>query len=54
MGDNPSVSIDSRTFGWVSASMIEGRVGLRVWPLSASRSIGNRPHLVLASDPPTR
>ncbi|MGI8677187.1 MAG: signal peptidase I [Jatrophihabitans sp.] len=48
MGDNPDVSVDSRTFGWVRGTSIHGRLGLRIWPLSADRSIGNRPRLVPA------
>lgn len=46
LGDNPDESTDSRTFGWADLAKITGRVGLRVWPLSAWGDIGNRPTLV--------
>lgn len=46
MGDNPDVSIDTRSFGWIRGSAINGRLGVRIWPLSAGRAIGNRPQLV--------
>lgn len=34
LGDNKSVSIDSRYFGPVSMGLIQDRVVLRIWPLS--------------------
>lgn len=45
LGDNLDGSSDSREFGWVDLSRVDGRVGLRVWPLAAPRSLGNRPTL---------
>lgn len=32
LGDNPARSTDSRSFGYVSAERIIGRVWVRVWP----------------------
>lgn len=40
LGDNPSASTDSRTFGWVSPDAILGRVTLRYWPGRPVRSSG--------------
>lgn len=37
MGDNRSDSLDSRSFGPISGSLIVGRVVAKVWPLSALR-----------------
>lgn len=34
MGDNREHSLDSRAFGAVPLSSIEGKVDLRIWPLS--------------------
>lgn len=34
LGDNPDFSRDSREYGSIPIAMIEGRVWLRVWPLS--------------------
>ena len=34
MGDNRTASSDSRTFGCIPIEKIEGRVALRIWPLS--------------------
>jgi len=34
LGDNRLISKDSRSFGFVNRSMIEGEVGFRYWPLS--------------------
>jgi signal peptidase I len=35
MGDNRTVSEDSRYFGTISGSLIVGRVFLQVWPVSS-------------------
>ena len=35
MGDNRSVSEDSRYFGSISGSLIVGRVFFQVWPISS-------------------
>lgn len=51
LGDNPDVSEDARKFGWGSISDVEGRVGLRVWPLSAAKGIGDAPKLVPTATP---
>lgn len=51
LGDNPDESTDSRTFGWADISGIVGRVGLRVWPLSAFGGIGGRPTLEPVATP---
>ena len=32
LGDNPDASEDSRDFGWVPLSSIEGRVAVSAWP----------------------
>ncbi|MFF0474561.1 signal peptidase I [Streptomyces sp. NPDC004284] len=45
LGDNPDLSDDSRTYGWGALDRIEGRVGVRAFPVSASPEIGNRPVL---------
>ncbi|SED82845.1 signal peptidase I [Streptomyces sp. TLI_105] len=45
LGDNPDLSDDSRAYGWGALDRIEGRVGVRAFPVSASRDIGNRPVL---------
>ncbi|KAH9246577.1 hypothetical protein BASA81_015842 [Batrachochytrium salamandrivorans] len=34
LGDNPEFSRDSREYGSIPVAMIEGRVWMRVWPLS--------------------
>ncbi|MCS7224328.1 MAG: signal peptidase I, partial [Armatimonadetes bacterium] len=34
LGDNREVSDDSRTFGPIEMSLIEGKIGWRIWPLS--------------------
>jgi signal peptidase I len=51
LGDNPDVSEDARKFGWGSIADVEGRVGLRVWPLTAAKGIGDLPTLVPAAAP---
>ncbi|MFJ7960708.1 signal peptidase I [Streptomyces sp. NPDC096319] len=45
LGDNPDLSDDSRAYGWGALVRIEGRVGARAYPVSASPGIGNRPAL---------
>ncbi|MGW0122540.1 signal peptidase I [Streptomyces sp. NPDC003327] len=45
LGDNPDLSDDSRAYGWGEIARVEGRVGLRAFPLSASPGLGNRPVL---------
>ncbi|MFE5942963.1 signal peptidase I [Streptomyces sp. NPDC056480] len=45
LGDNPDLSDDSRAYGWGEIARIEGRVGVRAFPVSASPDIGNRPVL---------
>ncbi|MFH8624247.1 signal peptidase I [Streptomyces vietnamensis] len=45
LGDNPDLSDDSRAYGWGSLDRVEGRVGARAFPVSASPDIGNRPVL---------
>jgi signal peptidase I len=45
LGDNPDLSDDSRAYGWGALDRIEGRVGVRAFPVSASPDIGNRPVL---------
>ncbi len=45
LGDNPDLSDDSRTYGWGDIARVEGRVGVRAFPASASPDIGNRPVL---------
>lgn len=39
MGDNRSASLDSRSFGCIPISKIEGKVLLRFWPLNESGTI---------------
>ncbi|AYW47563.1 signal peptidase I [Tetragenococcus osmophilus] len=41
LGDNRLISKDSRTFGFVDGSMIEGEVAFRYWPLSEISIINN-------------
>lgn len=41
LGDNRLISRDSRTFGFVDRSMIEGEVAFRYWPLSEISMINN-------------
>jgi signal peptidase I len=43
LGDNPAASEDSRKFGFVERSAIQGRVTFRVWPPGG---VGGRPKLV--------
>ncbi|WP_435059016.1 signal peptidase I [Streptomyces sp. bgisy060] len=45
LGDNPDLSDDSRAYGWGELGRVEGRVGLRAFPVSSSPGIGNRPVL---------
>ncbi|MFJ3816129.1 signal peptidase I [Streptomyces sp. NPDC090056] len=45
LGDNPDLSDDSRAYGWGEIDRIEGRVGVRAFPVSSSPDIGNRPVL---------
>jgi signal peptidase I len=51
LGDNPDVSEDARRFGWGSIADVQGRVGLRVWPLGAAKGIGDAPTLVETATP---
>ncbi|MEV7569985.1 signal peptidase I [Streptomyces tanashiensis] len=45
LGDNPDLSDDSRAYGWGALDRVEGRVGVRAFPVSASPGVGNRPVL---------
>ncbi len=45
LGDNPDLSDDSRVYGWGELGRVEGRVGLRAFPVSASPGLGDRPVL---------
>lgn len=45
LGDNRSASLDSRVFGFVSDSLITGRVWLRAWPLDRWTIFPSRPHM---------
>lgn len=45
LGDNPDLSDDSRQYGWGAIDRVEGRVGLRAYPVSAAPGLGNRPVL---------
>ncbi|MFB6838628.1 signal peptidase I [Streptomyces sp. NPDC056361] len=45
LGDNPDLSDDSRTYGWGDIGRVEGRVGLRAFPVTSAGDIGNRPVL---------
>ncbi|RSS56499.1 signal peptidase I [Streptomyces sp. WAC01280] len=45
LGDNPDLSDDSRAYGWGELGRVEGRVGLRAFPVSASPGLGDRPVL---------
>lgn len=51
LGDNPDVSEDARKFGWGTISDVQGRVGLRVWPVTAAKGVGNVPALVETAAP---
>ncbi|MEX0173113.1 signal peptidase I [Streptomyces sp. LMG1-1-1.1] len=45
LGDNPDLSDDSRRYGWGDIGRVEGRVGLRAFPVTSARDVGNRPVL---------
>ncbi|MEV8585304.1 signal peptidase I [Streptomyces sp. NPDC051180] len=45
LGDNPDLSDDSRVYGWGEIGRVEGRVGLRAFPVASARDIGHRPVL---------
>ncbi|KQX57489.1 MULTISPECIES: signal peptidase I [unclassified Streptomyces] len=45
LGDNPDLSDDSRAYGWGEIARVEGRVGVRAFPVSSARELGNRPVL---------
>ncbi|MFE4620658.1 signal peptidase I [Streptomyces sp. NPDC056747] len=45
LGDNPDLSDDSRVYGWGELGRVEGRVGLRAFPVSTSPGLGDRPVL---------
>ncbi|MFI8512163.1 signal peptidase I [Streptomyces sp. NPDC085460] len=45
LGDNPDLSDDSRQYGWGAIDRVEGRVGLRAYPVSTAPGLGNRPVL---------
>ncbi|MCX5389384.1 signal peptidase I [Streptomyces sp. NBC_00094] len=45
LGDNPDLSDDSRVYGWGDLGRVEGRVGLRAFPVSIAPGLGNRPGL---------
>jgi signal peptidase I len=32
LGDNPALSVDSRSFGWVTAAQLTAPVLFRIWP----------------------
>lgn len=49
IGDNWSVSEDSRTFGFVPASQIRAPLDLRLWPLSRFGSVGGGVRLAKAA-----
>lgn len=40
MGDNRSVSFDSRSWGALDANLIVGKVALRIWPPEATQAFG--------------
>lgn len=40
MGDNRSVSFDSRSWGPLDADLVVGRVALRIWPPEATQAFG--------------
>lgn len=42
LGDNPGASTDSRHFGPVDPSFIDGRVAWRYWPLARFGPVGRR------------
>ncbi|MCZ7417707.1 signal peptidase I [Streptomyces sp. WMMC897] len=51
LGDNPDASDDSRDHGWGRLDDVTGRVGVRIWPPSAPRDLGDRPILTPTSGP---
>ncbi|MEV6200817.1 signal peptidase I [Streptomyces sp. NPDC051771] len=52
LGDNPDLSDDSRQYGWGAIDRVEGRVGLRAYPVTAAPGLGNRPLLEEYGGPP--
>lgn len=52
LGDNPDLSDDSRQYGWGAIDQVEGRVGLRAYPVTAAPGLGNRPVLEEYGGPP--
>lgn len=52
LGDNPDLSDDSRAYGWGEIGRVEGRVGLRAYPVSSDPGLGNRPVLDEYRGPP--
>ncbi|MFF5506273.1 signal peptidase I [Streptomyces roseolus] len=52
LGDNPDLSDDSRQFGWGAIDRVEGRVGVRAYPLTTAPGLGNRPVLEEYEGPP--
>ncbi|MFH9957379.1 signal peptidase I [Streptomyces roseolus] len=52
LGDNPDLSDDSRQYGWGAIDRVEGRVGVRVYPVTTAPGLGNRPVLEEYAGPP--
>ncbi|MET9347541.1 signal peptidase I [Streptomyces termitum] len=45
LGDNPDLSDDARQYGWGAIDRVEGRAGLRAYPVSTAPGLGGRPVL---------
>ena len=53
LGDNRDHSSDSRFFGYISLSQIQGKAVLRFWPLATSQLLNTRPYFATGDNPPT-
>ncbi|MFC9735587.1 signal peptidase I [Streptomyces roseolus] len=52
LGDNPDLSDDSRQYGWGAIDRVEGRVGVRAYPVTTAPGLGHRPVLEEYAGPP--
>jgi Signal peptidase, peptidase S26 len=45
LGDNPAASRDSLSLGWAPLDLVDGVVGVRIWPLSDLGRVGGHVRL---------